>query len=77
MIAGNNWQFRDWVSARPESERPHCVELKTVKHLVGWENVEVHFVGTWRNRQDSRTVELEAKRRNDEGKIVKLIYWVE
>jgi len=77
VVAGNNWQFRDWTSARQEDVRAHCVEVKTVSHLQGWEHCEVHFVGSWRERRDAVEVEQEAIRRKNEGRFARLIYWAE
>lgn len=75
VVAGNNWQFRDWVSGRKEDERPHCVEVKSLHNILGWEGVEVHFIGTWRQRRDAKKIETEILRRKEMGKILSVRYW--
>lgn len=77
VVAGNNWQFRDFVSARPEEERPRFVEVKTLYHLRGWEDVEVHLVGSWRQRKDADKIEEELKERHKNGVIAELNYWTD
>lgn len=76
VVAGSSKQFAEFVSSRPEKERPHFFEVKSLYNLIGWENVELYYVGSWAKRRDAKKIETEVLVRFKADKIVRIIYQV-
>lgn len=73
VVAGTSKQCAEYIMRFPKAERPHFKEMKSVYNLVGWENVEVHLVGSWEERRDAKAMMAEVIKRMEQGKILQII----